>query len=1358
MVCFLIGLCSHFFNLIICTNNRIYNRHNIKCIQRFAFLLYPKGLYGNKGLMWCNLRLFFLCFLLIYYMNGQQVNLHSVTGLTSENGLSQNNVQSIFQDEKGFMWFATHLGLNRYDGNKLIHYDESFGLKRTSYKVITKGDSSILWLGSEGSGLIRFNTRTEQVRYIPLYKDSLTHSAYSVSSILKDRTGNLWVGTYENGLFRLKNDTLVQERLEATLPTDAIYAIVQDHEGHIWVGTASKGLFCIDNSLTHYKHYGRNEGIHSENIRSIYQSKNQTLFVGTMAGLSIRTKTERTFRSSFNKEALAIISIAESPNGNIWLGTFGDGLYEYSFSDNRVKKNHDISSQLPDQTITSLHFTSPHIFWVGTFYKGVYKVLFSTNEFKHIDLNGANVASLFMDQNTNLYIGTLKNGLFIKSARGELRHYPYQPENPNSIRGQSIFSIYKDHNSQTWIGTFDSGLTRFTHSINHAAATHFVQNDSTKNWVSENTITQIYQDRSKKLWIGTFGGGLNVYDSLSGRFHEVSPKDKKLILALQEAEDGSLWVGTAKGLFRLKNGSYTNYPLRTTSKIYSLFRSKSGTLWVSTSDRYLYQYNKNRDQFIYEPTTQNIAIHGILEDDDEHLWLSSEDGLFSFNPKTKMLKKYSSFNGVTNQFNINAQASNKDTLYFGGLNGITYFNPKVLRSAQKNTIEITDIKLFNKSIRANESAFSKSVTELSEITIPYAQKMLSIHFSDLNYSTSHLTHYVYQLEGFQSKWYETTNKTPFVTYTNLNPGEYMFRIKHSGTHKQKILKIIVEPPFWMTEVFYVSAISALVLLLVFFYKRRIRLIHARNRELEQLVKERTKELEVQKDIAIQAKNRVVQLDEMKTKFYENISHEFRTPLTLIIDPAKKLLKQHAFHQPSVQLILDNGKRLLNLINELLALSKTQTGEIQLQGKTQNITQFLNPIVTEFRQLAEIQQLRFEYENMLKEPLLFFDDARLEKALLNLLSNAFKFTPAHGKVTLSVEDEAPSDRFQNGAIKLCVTDTGIGIQKDELTSIFTRFYQAKHSQTLSVEGTGIGLALTKELIELHGGKINVESCPNVETRFSVLLPKNAPEEPIKSVDLPKKVHAKKSDRETILIVEDHAEIRAYLASQLSEEFNIREAIHGGDGIASAKETLPDLIISDIMMPEINGYELCNTLKSLEITQHIPIILLTAKSEEEDQIEGLKYQADDYITKPFNSDILIQRVRNLLDQRKKLREHFKMLFFSSVKETKQLSADEHFIKKIKTFIEEHIEDPGLSVSVVANEFAVSQKQLERKIKAITNLTPTNFIRFIRLKHAEHLLKNKTGTVSEIAYKVGFNNLSYFSKMFKEEFGISPSDVGK
>ena len=833
---------------------------------------------------------------------------------------------------------------------------------------------------------------------------------------------------------------------------------------------------------------------------------------------------------------------------------------------------------------------------------------------------------------------------------------------------------------------------------------------------------------------------------------------------LHEDHLGRLWLGTQNGL-DLAHFHETGLDADVTDQAASL--SINPKIPAETEIPAI-----TFEHFYPEHERPGIEVRSITEDTNGQLWLGTNRGLFRFDPESSSFEKFLKQDGLlSNEFVDRAGWCSSDgRLYFGTRLGLTSFHPDSLRkNLQPPLVELTDFQVFHQSVPVGVTSedlytLPENIAYVDEVVLSYWQNVLSLDFTALDFHIPSKNQYAYMLEGFDQEWIHTDAKNRRSSYTNLDPGEYLFRVKASNNdgvwnEAGRSLAIIITPPWWKTKLAYGGYLVlglAILTGLWLFQLNRIRIRH--QLEMDRLRAERYAEL-----------------DELKSHFFANISHEFRTPLTLILGPIEKWrqrIKDQELKQ-DLSLMQRHARRILDLVTQLLDLSKLEAGKMQLQASERNVVPLLKGLVLSFASLAERKNITLSFHSYLEKISAYVEKEALVKIVNNLLSNAFKFTPDGGEIEARLEIVDASDLGPDGELILQIRDNGIGIPADRLDSIFNRFTQVDGSEIRDHEGTGIGLALTKELVEMHKGKIGVESLEGEGSVFSIRLPLGSshlsPDEIVQTKDDQKEEFAapdlrepenanveppaKGSAKPLILIVEDNTDVRHYIRSYLDRGYRCMEALDGQDGLDQAIEKIPDLIISDVMMPLMDGEELCRLVKTDERISHIPIILLTAKADLDSKLKGLETGADSYLTKPFESRELQLRVRNLINQRQHLREHFQKELTFIPDELELASVDKRFLEKAMILVNENLEDPDFNVAAFSRQIHLSQQHLNRKLNALTGQSAQGFIRALRLKQAALLLRSGSASITEIAYQVGFSDPTHFSRVFRREFGVAP-----
>lgn len=1342
---------------------------------------------------------------------------------------------TIFQDRKGFLWIGTGGSLLRYDGNRIKTYknvqEDVNSLGGNTIRVIYEDEFGIMWIGIGGGGLNKYDYANENfTRYMHNPNDSTSISANYIYSICEDKSGNLWIGT-ESGLnfFNRNSEKFTSYKNipedTSSLSSNIVTSVFEDSDSNLWIGTIDGGLNLLDlhnKKFTRFLHNPDDpKSISHNKVSRICEDKFGNVWITTLGGGLNKLIYEKnnpfpefiSFKNDPNDSTSLsdndIASVYIDDNNVMWLGTWGGGLNKTisSLNDSHLsfisfRNNPDDPLSLSSNNVSSICQDNSGLLWIGTWGGSLDLINLKQKQFRHYNreknnpnsLSANGVMSICEDKAGIIWIGTWDGGLNKwDRATDKFTHYKYNSDDPFSLSDNTIPVIYEDRSGNFWIGTWNGGLNKFDRTTGKFY--HYKHNPRNPSSISDNRVLSITEDESGQLWIGTYYGGLNKFDKNSGRFshYKHNPDDPNSLSSsdvhyLLIDKSGILWIGTKLGsldALDLRTKKFSHYisepgDINTLSnnKISVLYQDRSGTLWIGTQDGGLNKFNKETGHFKRFQVKDGLAdefVTGILEDDNGNLWISTSNGLSKFNTAKETFRNYYVEDGLQdNEFEELTACLKIRTgeLIFGGVNGFNIFYPDSIKdNIHIPPVYITAFNLFNKPVPigfdslSSRTVLKRSIIECEEIELNHSDNLFTIEFAALDFQVPNKNRYAYQMEGFDVEWTYTDAGNASATYTNLDPGEYTFRVKGSNNdgvwnEKGASIKIIILPPWWRTNIAYLIYFLLIGSIIYFTWKTQLRRIKIKNEYA-------MSKFEAQK---------LHEVDELKSRFFANISHEFRTPLTLILDPAKNVIENTLEPQTkqNVSLIKRNAVRLLGLVNQLLDISKLESGNMKLQTTSMNIIPLLKGLVLSFSSYAERKRITLKFISVENEILVYLDKEKFEKIISNVLSNALKFTPESGSVEVNV-------RRSKGSINIKIIDTGIGIPADRIEKIFDRFYQVDGSHTREHEGTGIGLSLTKELVELHKGKIEVESEPGKGSTFiiSFLLGKShlEPEE-ICETDEEKEYEYEKeiSDIEEeiekskiegigtefiekdslplLLIVEDNSDVRSYIKDNLKTDYRIIEAVDGEDGLNKSTAQIPDLIVSDVMMPKMDGFKLCEILKTDERTSHIPIILLTAKAAKEDKLTGLETGADEYLMKPFDTDELKSRIKNLIDQRKRLQEHFRNQGLIGIDQQKITSVDKKFLQKSMEIINKYISDSSFSVEMLAGELAIGRSGLQKKIQSLIGETPGDLIRRIRLDKAAELIKNKFGNLSEIALEVGYNNPAHFSEAFKRQFGVTPS----
>ena len=1325
------------------------------------------------------------------------------------------------------MWFGTMTGLNRFDGYnfKTFRHDvrDSTSISHNYVSHLAEGPEQMLLAVTRWSGLNIYNPRTERFLSKPnifLRKYGIPDA--SVLKVVKDHKGDFWFVHVREGIFKYdsrlkKTIRLAHSSLDSlSMHSNQVSDFAEDEQGDFWLMYQDGVLEKISGKTNKvvYRNYFLNRKFGQTN-------EGYSLFSDADGDAWIFMNNEAQGIFYFNKKTGAfthihrdsekvklnaniIRGVTQDNHKKVWIGTDHGGINLLDKKNLTIKylvHEPQDNRSLNQNSIYSLYKDNTGIVWVGTYKEGVnyyHEDIIRFKLYQHLPANAASlpfndINRIVEDNKGNLWLGTNGGGLiYFDRATGQFKQFRHDPNDPNSLSNNIIVGLYLDRDQKLWVGTYFGGLNVY----DGQKFTRYRHNPADSGSLADDRVWEIFEDSKRNLWIGTLGGGLDLLDRKTNTFrHHRTGKPKSVhsdyISYITEDRDGFLWIATAFGVdqYNPKTGQFTHFVNRnnnpkglSNNNVISIIEDSRGLIWMGTHEG-LNVYDKKRNtfrSFRQENGLLDNYIVGILEDNQHNLWISTpnglsnliigkkENGAFSFK-----FKNYDQLDGLQGKaFNSNAACkTSRGELVFGGADGLNIFQPEHI-TINRNTpaLVFTDFEIFNHRLQAGDTlagrvVLDRAITEEKEITLQYHENMFSVAFAALGYLQPEKNRYAYLLEGFSNKWLTTDSKLRKATFTNLDPGAYILRVKaanNDGIWNQEgiRLKINILPPVWQTR----PAIAFYVLLglLVLFLARHFML--ERERLRFRITQER------------QEAKRRHELDVMKIKFFTNVSHEFRTPLTLILTPLEKILKNtaDADQKNHLMLIHRNARRLLNLVNQLLDFRRMEVQEIHLQPAKADIIHFIKETAFSFSDLSEKKNIRFNLVSEVEQLEMLFDPDKLEKILFNLLSNAFKFTPEGGEIGLELNQTAITRKNGKTAKRLVikVKDTGIGIPPENHEKIFRRFFQNDIPGSMVNQGSGIGLAITKKFVRLHGGTISVQSAPGEGSSFTIILPiakqfsvKPTPEPVVQEIlALPAGpdsngaevalAGSKNGRKPVVLLIEDNEDFRFYLKDNLQAHYTIKEAADGKQGWQQVLAVNPDLIVSDILMPELDGISLSRKIKKDPRTANIPVILLTANASEEQQLLGYETGASDYITKPFNFEILLSRIRNLVNQHANFRDVQQPKIEVKPQDVQITSLDDKLIRKAIEYTEKNIANPDFSVEDLSREMGMSRVYLYKKLLALTGKAPLEFIRTVRLKRAAQLLTESQLTVAEVAYEVGFNNPKYFTKYFKVEFNCLPS----
>lgn len=1328
-------------------------------------------------------------------------------------GLVNNEVTTIIHDKNGFVWFGTRGGLQRFDGYEMKLLNTGFAkgsnLLSQSIEVLHNGRENNLWIGTKSGGLSEYNLRSGIIRN---YDNNQQHipgfNSDYILSILDTESEKLMIGTWKG--FQYLNKKTAQftiintiwktfdiqsdgnkgfwlatnsglRHVNAALQNDTTFnfgipdinitSIVWDKQLNcLWLGTWNYGIFQLDLSSFSYKNFQYNKlntaGLSSNNTYKLFLDSRNNLWIGTWGGgLNKFNREKQSFEKIhlnvpglYTKDNQIVLTIHEDPSGILWVGTDGTGVFKFNL---KQKQFFNLGYQLQNNSLQSTHILSVFVdpfqkLWLGTKGGGI---LYSANwnNFKKVQIKEKPVKNAprslfesrcFLQDGNFLWVAT-SNGLVRLINDGKQVSNPTvflpNPKDSNSISGKKINVLVKDRSGRIWIGTQENGLSYIArYNKGQPIFKNFLPAYGVKGALQNERISALLVDSKSRLWVGTYKG-LHLFIPQQNSFRLFAQSgvsnsiSNSTILCLAEDKKGNIWAGTQSGL----------------NKIYFLNQRQLLVTSLTTKQGLPSDY-----------------VHAILPDTNGNIWASTNRGIIKYNQNDKRVAVFDKRDGVQSiVFSENASYAEKGgRLFFGGLEGLTYFFPDSIKISQFTpAVYFTNLSINNISYEFSANTkdtgiLSRPFSETRSITLNYTKNIFSIQFAALDYRAPDKNEYKYKLEGFHNDWVNAGNNR-LISFTNLSPGTYRLKVKATNSDKKwnrdiQELTIKILPPPWKTWWAYSAYLFIFVFLLWLTRYLGLKQVALKN----QLILSRFERQQENK------------LADFKERLFTNISHEFRTPLTLILGPVDDLIQRTQLEptmEKSLRLIQKQSKRMLRMVNQLLDYQKAEAGSLKLSLQPGEIVSFCQDIYRLFLDEAKRRNIRYQFVAVEKYISFNFDHHKLEIIVFNILSNAFKFTPSGGEIQLTVS------KLPNNRCSIQIKDTGKGIPKEDLTKIFERFYRGREEDATTISGTGIGLSFVKELTELHGGTIFAESDGSSGSVFTVVLPSvqvsgamlNISSEPMLRKDTSDELNLnydymnedmdqleQEQDQPIILVVEDESDMLQYVYEILSPSFKVVTATNGKEGIERAFEYIPDLIISDVMMPEINGMELCKTLKSNKDTSHIPIILLTALSDMEHHVQGIREGADVYLPKPFNSQLLLVHVQNLINSRNILKELYAKKIFLGSGNFEIKTFEEEFLSKLMKLVDENISHNNFNNDDLASLMFMSRSTFYRKLKAVTGMSGNEFIRTARLNYAAKLLESGNYSVAEAAVEAGFNDIKYFRKRFYDQFGVNPSDYKK
>ncbi|QSW88888.1 response regulator [Flavobacterium endoglycinae] len=1311
------------------------------------------------------------------------------------NGLSHNSVRHIVQDKKGFMWFGTFSGLNRFDGYQFKNYMSSVAGKNKLYNDdITALEldeaSNNLWIGTR-KGLTLFKMDTHVfTTFFHKKNDPNSLPDDEVRSVYADKFNRVWVGTKNKGvyLFSLQDKRFEKIQLKGF---DYVKDIFEDKKGNVWIGSYEKsGVAKITMDakgaivrIITYTLSVPNSNIKNPYLNFIYEDAKSDIFIGTREGLYKLDQAKNQFINLYidNKQVRGalgpyFLSVARAPDGKYWVGTLG-GLLVCNELEDIQKGNYkwyysilSDDSSLVDNLIASLYFDKSGVLWIGT-EDGLDKYDPYENQFtlnkdisRSIGNQAPRIRGFAKTYDEKVIVATYHNGLFISNTKGSV---------PLHNTGKDIASIYSDDGKIFYCGLWDGNILVYNYLTNSSR--------EIQTGFEKSPVFAFSKIDNESMIVGSFGEGAVILNTKTLQFQTSSKLLPDFqINAIDRDAKNNIWFATETGVvkYNINSGKIETYSslfikekgVPHDENVSDVLVDVKGKIWASTRSG-LCLYNPKKNEF--EPVKKLKELSGkwitdILSDAKGNLWLNINNNNIAFvKADLNDVSIYHVNSG--NRLDVFSSSGffyfNNSNIFLGGKNGVISFSPPAMKRNKWSPMPvISEFKIQNEEVFPEmeingEIPLSKDLNYGKEIELTHKNRNFSIQFSTPSFANEKLNRFQYMLEGFDKHWITANSTSRIVQYTNLYPGNYTFKIRSSNSDgywsKTVSYKIKILPPFWLTPTSFLMFFA--ILFGVFYFIRRE--IKNRIRLKQELLTEKVN------------REHDIKLNNEKLRFFTNISHELRTPLTLILGPAKQLLEENSnatdYEKSRYNLIYQNASRLLNLVNQVLDFRKAQSGELKLKVTQTDILSYSRNIFDSFKEMAFNKKIKLNFITEDQEINGWLDNDKYDKILYNLLSNALKFTNKNGNVDMSVRlKETAAD-----ILVIEVTDNGIGIPLKSQEKIFKRFYQASNSKANNT-GSGIGLSLVKSLVSIHKGVISVESTPGKGSTFRVEIPidrdsyesKEVFEYAIKNDNLSmlipekaaKKIIQNTDLKEKILVIEDNSELRKYLVDYLSDYYKVYEAENGQEGLKICRQIKPILCVTDVMMPVMDGLEFCRELKNDEFISHIPVIMLTALSENMDKVKGYDTGADGYLVKPFEPLLLKTVIENMIKSRLELKQKFSGEVESKVSMLTHSPIDEEFMEKVTNLINDNLSEVDLSTDFLCDKLGVSSSKLYRKIKELTDLAPNEFIRTIRLKKSAELLKTKKYNVSEVTNLVGFNDPLYFSRCFKKQFGFPPSKL--
>ena len=1345
--------------------------------------------------------------------------------LTVNNGLSQNSITSIIQDSKGLIWIASYDGLNRFDGfTTLVKRHESKSdnsLSENRLLCLAERRDGKIWIGTDGGGVNVYNSNTEKFLRYTVEQGNIPSN--TVVCLIADSVGNMWIGT-ERGLAKatvLENDGIV---FKTVGNFGSVTKLLCDKQGNIWIASI-RGLYVIpfdDEEEQPVKINSSNDPY----IISLFCDKDNTIWFSTYSGFfsinKVKTIHEdlsitNAYTQVFDEPGCVVRTMTEDLDGNLWIGTESSGLFQLKLNDKGdVQEKHIYATHVPfcnisDNRIRELFVDRTNVLWIGFHKKGVNYADICGKKFhlmhelsspvrNELGYRGRFISSIYQDSKNRLWFADEEEGMFIYHPNDKRMLYL-----SNFDYSKAVSTVIESRSGDIWLGTTD----RLLKIAKQDADKNYYRIQNKLHYTEAGNIRTLCEDLYGNIWFGSItGSGLYRYNPTTNECILYNEGDGihsvKLFYLLADHDKPVIWVGTLSG--GLIKVTYNEFGKAIETETYNtasggnalisnhiwhIYADNSNCIWVGT-DAGLNRIELDDDRRVKQvtmvdvPLLNGLKIMAITEDAEHNFWLNCSQGLYKYNHGTGEVQIYTHHDGLqSNTFTEASAITSNGAIYVGGINGVNYFHPsEIVKNPYAREAAIVNLRIHEKTIKPGETFGSrqilgKDINSTDELVLDYKSNNFMFEFVGIHYAIPEKNQFRFMLEGFDGGYVHTNSHLRVAAYSNLPAGKYTFKVMASNNDgvwgdAVKQIGITILPPPWKTTWAYL-AYFLMATGLVYFV---IHYLLTKQRLKNELYIERLE------------KEKIREVNEMKMGFFTNITHEFRTPLVLILSPLRDLMadakRQNKHIRLRLQIINRNATRLLSLINQTLDLRKISSDTMRLLITRNNLHNHIENMIESFEVHTVDRRLAIHFRNELQGDEQWYDKYKIDKVLLNILSNAVKHTPPKGSIYIDVYEEK-----QDGITfaTVSIRDTGRGIPAEELTKIFEMFYRARNA---SIEGTGIGLSYVKSLLNLHKGDIKVESIPDEGTCFTFCFPVDveayAGEQISETIDLDfnhqsigpfidedfdddillideedSSINADteeedKEQRRKILIVEDNVDLRLYIKDCLAQHYNIAEASNGEEGIKMAKREFPDLIITDLMMPVMDGIEFSRTLKADAQTRHIPIFVHSVKSDEIALKEAMDAGAEDFIAKPYNYATLIKKIKNFFRTREQLVARVQAEAMLKPTEPEVPSSDEELIQKISKVIEKNLSNPNFGVEMLADQIGMSRMQLHRRIVSFTGLQPSALIRDFRLQRAAQLLKSGEKRISEVMWETGFNNHSRFNNYFKMKYGVGVKDYQK